>query len=193
MRRPLPDIVRRTERMRLRSLHAEDEAEFVRALVGSAEAWAPWTPAASPDQTPQDLFRRELDRSLRGARTGTHLRLGAFDDDGRLVGLFALNEIVRGVFESAYASWQVRTGFMRRGLGTEGVRTLMAIAFEPEPEGIGLHRVQANVMPTNEPSIRIAEKIGFRREGLAVRYLKIAGSWEDHVMYALTREEWEPG
>jgi ribosomal-protein-alanine N-acetyltransferase len=45
-------------------------------------------------------------------------------------------------------------------------------------------------MPANAASLRIAEKAGFRREGLASAYLKIAGAWEDHVMLATTREEW---
>jgi [ribosomal protein S5]-alanine N-acetyltransferase len=46
------------------------------------------------------------------------------------------------------------------------------------------------VMPRNRPSIRVLEKNGFRREGLAQRYLQIAGRWEDHAIYAITAEEW---
>jgi ribosomal-protein-alanine N-acetyltransferase len=140
-----------------------------------------------------ERFRRELHRGARGATLGTHLRLAAFDreDDG-LVGLFALNDIVGGVFESAHASWQVRASMMGRGFGTEGVRGLLDLAFEPAPEGVGLHRVQANIIPRNEPSLRLAQRVGFREEGKALRYLKIAGRWEDHLMFALTREEWTP-
>lgn len=208
----LPTIVHETDRLTLRALRAEDEAAFVRLVSESVEAWRPWVPAGPPDTTAEDQFRRELDRSVRGARAGTHLRLAAFDRSGgiqgsgayardadedpsetsgsELIGLFALNEIVRGVFQSAYASWQVGASQMGRGLGTEGVRGLLDVAFGADPEGIGLHRVQANIMPSNAASLRIAEKLGFRREGLAARYLKIAGQWEDHVMLALTREEW---
>ena len=40
------------------------------------------------------------------------------------------------------------------------------------------------------PSHRVLEKVGYRREGMALRYLYIAGAWEDHVLYALTREDW---
>lgn len=202
----LPTIVHETDRLTLRALRAEDEAAFVRLVRESVEAWRPWVPAGPPDTTAEDQFRRELDRSVRGARAGTHLRLAAFERSGaaargtdadpsetsesELIGLFALNEIVRGVFQSAYASWQVGASQMGRGLGTEGVRGLLDVAFGADPEGIGLHRVQANIMPSNAASLRIAEKLGFRREGLAARYLKIAGQWEDHVMLALTQEEW---
>jgi len=179
-----------TERLRLRPLRRKDEDEFVAMLADSSEAWAPWTPASSPDLSPHARFLNELERTERGARRGSHLRLVGFQEDGRLVGLFSLNEIVRGVFQSAYAGWQVRGTDTGRGLGTEGVRALLDIAFSSEPAGLGLHRVQANVMPSNAASLRVVEKVGFRKEGEAERYLRIAGRWEDHLMFAVTAEEW---
>jgi [ribosomal protein S5]-alanine N-acetyltransferase len=188
--RRLPRIDRSHGRLRLRPLEPEDREEFTRVVLSSREAWAPWLPAAHRAQTMDERFRRELDRAERGVSAGSHLRLAAFLAEGELVGFFALNEIVRGVFECAYASWQVAAGRMGQGVGTEGVRALLDVAFEPEPDGLGLHRVQANIMPRNAASLRVAEKVGFRREGLAPRYLKIAGQWEDHVMLALTSEEW---
>lgn len=179
--------------MVLRPLRAADQTAFVAALEESRDAWAPWTPASTPGLPPDERFRRELHRGARGAVLGTHLRLGAFRrDDAGLVGLFALNDIVGGVFESAHASWQVRTSMMGLGFGTEGVRGLLDLAFQALPDGVGLHRVQANIIPRNEPSIRLARRVGFREEGKALRYLKIAGRWEDHLMFAVTREEWTP-
>lgn len=187
---PLPPIRHRTERMELRPLAEADEAAFVKMLESSAEAWAPWTPAVDPALAPTARFRRELARTRKGASSGTHLRLVGVVDDGDLVGQFALNEIVRGIFQSAYASWQVSARHMSAGYGTEGVGAVLDIAFDRSTPGIGLHRVQANIMPTNTRSLRIAHKLGFRREGLASRYLRIADVWEDHVMFAMTREEW---
>jgi ribosomal-protein-alanine N-acetyltransferase len=58
---------------------------------------------------------------------------------------------------------------------------------------VGLHRVQAAVMPHNLPSLRVLDKVGYRREGVAKRYLSIAGAWEDHVLFAMTAEEWPDG
>ena len=52
-----------------------------------------------------------------------------------------------------------------------------------------LHRVQAAVMPRNTPSLRVLEKNGFRREGLAPSYLRINGEWEDHIIFARTAED----
>lgn len=198
----LASIAAHTERLVLRPLRLSDEASFVYADRASREAWAPWTPAGTASLSSEDRFARELERSVRGAAAGTHLRLGAFLDSGRtnqtmsdrsddtFVGLFALNDIVRGVFQSAHASWQLSVDRLGEGYGTEGVRGLLKLAFAAAGEGVALHRVQANIMPANTPSLRLAARVGFRREGVAERYLKIADRWEDHVMFAITVEEW---
>jgi ribosomal-protein-alanine N-acetyltransferase len=56
-----------------------------------------------------------------------------------------------------------------------------------------LHRVEANIQPENRDSIRLAERLGFRKEGLSPRYLKVGGRWRDHERWALLAEEWRPG
>ena len=57
-------------------------------------------------------------------------------------------------------------------------------------EELGLHRLEAAIVPRNRASRRVAEKLGLRDEGTAARFLQIRGVWEDHVRYAITLEEW---
>jgi ribosomal-protein-alanine N-acetyltransferase len=173
----------RTERMLVRPLRSEDRAEFLRVHEVSRKHFADWI----DDRTPEDRLRA----AFRGMRSetdpGDRARLVGESPDGRIVGFFNLSEIVRGAFNSAYASWYVNVEFAGDGLGTEGVRALLDLAFSES--GLALHRVQANIIPGNIPSIRLAERVGFRKEGLAKRYLRIAGRWQDHAMYAKTAEE----
>lgn len=176
--------------IRLRMLESGDESAFIELLESSASFWAPWTPALTLPIPPRERFRRERARAELTAVAGTHLRLGGFDETGALVGLFALNEIARGVLESAHASWQVGALAIGRGYGRAGTKALLSLAFSASPGGLGLHRVQANIMPSNDASIALARSVGFREEGLAKGLLKIAGKWEDHVMFALTSEDW---
>jgi [ribosomal protein S5]-alanine N-acetyltransferase len=103
-----------------------------------------------------------------------------------LVGRVRLSEIVRGVFQNAYIGYFVSERHNGRGFATAGVRQAVNTAFGP----IELHRVQAAVVPRNVGSVRVLEKVGFRDEGLALRYLEINGAWEDHRLFAVTREEW---
>jgi ribosomal-protein-alanine N-acetyltransferase len=106
--------------------------------------------------------------------------------DGDVVGAVNLTSIVRGVFQNAYLGYWIDEGHGGRGVVTEAVRQAVGHAFGEA----GLHRVQAAVIPRNAPSLRVLEKLRFREEGYAVRYLRIAGVWEDHRLFAVTREEW---
>ena len=170
--------------MLIRPLQADDETEFLRVHEVSRAHFAPWLDEA----TPEERLESELLKIQSSRERGNQARLVGEFSDGRIVGFFNLTEIVRGVFQSAYASWYVNVEFKEQGYGTEGVRALLDMAFS-KSRGLGLHRVQANVIPENAASIRLARKVGFRREGLAERYLCIAGRWQDHVMYAKTSEE----
>jgi [ribosomal protein S5]-alanine N-acetyltransferase len=179
----------RTPRLLLRPLWEIDRNEFLRVHALSAEFFRPWAPSPPEGESPEGRFRRALDEARRGAASGTHVSLVGLLDDGRIAGFFTLYGIFRGAFQSAYAGWGVSADQAGRGYGTEAVTGLLDLAFAPPDRGLGLHRVQANMIPSNAASRRLAAKVGFREEGLALRYLQIAGEWRDHVMYARTVEE----
>lgn len=105
---------------------------------------------------------------------------------GRVVGRVALSNVVRGPWQNATLGYWVDQRSGGRGHATAAVRLVCAFAFAHA----GLHRIQPAIMPRNRRSARVVEKAGFRLEGRAVRYLRIAGVWEDHDVYALTAEEW---
>lgn len=103
----------------------------------------------------------------------------------RLAGRASLSDVTRGVFQSAYIGYLTDSAMLGRGVATGAVSEVLRIAFEE----LGLHRVQAAVMPSNAPSQRVLEKMGFTRIGVSPKYLYINGTWEDHVLYAITVEE----
>lgn len=104
-----------------------------------------------------------------------------------VIGFAALNGISMGAFCSCYLSYQLDQAFQNQGLMTEAVDAVVKYAFST----LHLHRIESNIMPGNIPSIRVAEKCGFVKEGLARKYLKINGVWEDHLHYVVWNEELE--
>lgn len=106
--------------------------------------------------------------------------------EDRIIGRVALSNVVRGPWQNATLGYWVDEGAGSRGHCTRAVRLVCRFAFEH----CGLHRVQPAIMPRNARSRRVVEKVGFRREGTAQRYLRIAGVWEDHDIFALTAEDW---
>ena len=180
-----------TPRLVLRPIVETDRAEVVRAHALNEAFWRPWLPTPGEDErTPDGVFEKLVARSAEVVEKDTGRVFGGFlRDGGRLAGVFTLILIHRFRLQSCYAGWRVNVEVARQGLGTEGVTALLDYAFAPQPAGGGLHRVQANIIPGNAPSLRLAEKVGFRREGLAKQYLHIDGRWQDHVMFAKLADE----
>jgi ribosomal-protein-alanine N-acetyltransferase len=110
-------------------------------------------------------------------------------NEDAVVGRVAFGGVHRGAFQNAYLGYWIDAQNQNRGLMTEAVLAATSFALSRA----GLHRVQAAVMPDNRASQRVLEKVGYRQEGLAQRYLCIAGKWADHLLYAVTAEEWPSG
>ncbi len=124
------------------------------------------------------------DRARREDRGYGFMVLDRTEDD-EPIGRVNLFNVVRGPRQSAGMGYWLDEAHGGRGHATAAVRLACAFAFEH----LGLHRLEPAVMPRNARSARVLEKAGFRREGRAVRYLEIAGVWEDHDLFGLTAEE----
>ena len=127
-----------------------------------------------------------LDTEAWAAGAGYAFAIADRDHDDRLIGRIALSNVVRGPWQNATMGYWVDLAVNGRGHASSAVHLVCKFAFEHG----GLHRVQPAIMPRNARSRRVVEKVGFRHEGRALRYLKIAGVWEDHDIFALTREDW---
>ncbi len=169
----------------IRDLRPEDADEMLELRIRNREFFTPFEPVL-----PLEHFTRraQLDAIVHGNR--------AWDDDreftfgialptGELAGRIRLSVVVRGPWQNANMGYYVSREANGRGICTEAVGLTVGFAFER----LGLHRVQAAVMPRNTASIRVLEKNEFRREGLAPRYLRINGEWEDHAIFARTAED----
>ena len=105
--------------------------------------------------------------------------------DERFAGQLTIGNIVRGALCSGWIGYWVAAELAGSGVATTAVALALDHGFGPA----GLHRLEATVRPENGASIRVLEKVAFRREGLFERYLDVAGAWRDHYVYALTAEE----
>lgn len=186
------DVRLEAKRIVLRAPRATDIAELRSVLIRNAEHLRPWSPSPPPGTNPAGFT--ELGRSIARHRRDWKAGSGyVFVVELRaprepIIGRIALTSVTRGPFQCAQLGYWMDGGHIRSGLMSEAVDAVLGFAFDR----IGLHRLQAAVMPTNQASRAILQRRGFREEGYAERYLKIAGKWEDHVLYGLTLEEWRP-
>ena len=181
-RPPEPDLV--GPRIRLRPLTIADAPALLELRQRNAEFLAPREPRRSADYLTLAAQESEL-REVAANRVSDRGYAFGIVLGHDLIGRIALNNIVRGVFQNAYVGYFVGKDHNGMGCATEAVQTLAIHAFED----LALHRLQAAVMLDNPGSMRVLEKAGFRREGIARRYLQIDGTWVDHVLFAITSEE----
>jgi len=166
-------------RVIIRPVHASDGAELVAGNLASIILHEPWvSPCRDHASFLGYLSRCDGDRSLGF--------IARERETGRIVGIVNLSEIVRGFFQSAYMGYYGIAGMSGRGLMGEAVRLVVTHAFRE----LGLHRIEANIQPGNEPSRALAKRLGFRQEGYSPRYLKISGEWRDHERWAILSDEW---
>jgi ribosomal-protein-alanine N-acetyltransferase len=158
----------------------KDRAEFLTHVWESRRLHGEWV---SPPDTPE-LYSLYL-RRLGNPRYAAFLIRDI--SDGDLVGAVNVSEIVRGDFMSAYLGYFAFARKAGRGLMTAGLNAVVRHALSAN--GLGLHRVEANIQPDNLSSLALARRCGFRMEGMSRHYLRIAGVWRDHERWALTVED----
>lgn len=182
-----------TERLVLRAPRSTDVGVVLAAARRNEAHLRPWTPvrpgAGRPTLATVAHEVAIARRSWRNDEAYTFFlwdRALAAQGQAVVVGRVTLGRVLRGPFQNSFVGYWVDVAYQGKGVMTEAVRAVLGFAFDP----LGLHRIQASIMPRNFGSVRVVEKLGFRHEGVSLRYLQIAGKWEDHAIYALTREEW---
>jgi len=172
--------------VRLRALTVEDAPAVTQLLIDNRTFFQPFEPEHDDEWYSVEHQRAEIEAVAAQQRLGRMAMYGIVmpDAEAELVGWITLSCIERGVWQNCNLGYSVSQSCNGRGIATAAVRLAVTAAFDE----LELHRVQAAVMPTNAASIRVLEKNGFRREGHAPRYLKLAGRWEDHDIFAITND-----
>lgn len=171
----------RAERVVLRPPSLSDFPAWSALRTASREHLAPWEPLWGRNDLTYASYKRRLKHYARECRDDLGYSFFVTDAwNGTLVGGLTLSNVRRGAAQIATLGYWTGAAHVRRGLMTAAVNAVIPYAFE----GLRLHRIEAAVMPSNLPSIRVLELNGFAREGLARSYLRINGQWADHYLYA---------
>jgi len=170
----------------LRYPRVADYAEWSSLRHDSREFLAPWEPVWASDELTKGAFRRRLKRYQRETRSDTAYAFFVFkEEDDSLIGGCTLSNVRRGVAQGCSMGYWIGERFARQGHMFAAVKAIVPFIFGT----LGLHRIEAACLATNEPSKNLLIKAGFRQEGIARRYLLINGEWQDHVLFALLAED----
>ena len=155
------------------------------------ERWlVPWEPSRLANQgdptREREMFANRCASRDRDRQMGVAYAFGLFVDNA-FAGEVNLNNVIRGAQQTGTVGYWIDQARAGHAYIAEGVAVLIRFAFEE----LRLHRLEICIIPRNDNSRRVMDKLQIRDEGIAVRFLEINGTWEDHVRYAITAEEWQ--
>lgn len=169
----------------LRPPKAADFLEWTALRLRSKPFLSPWEPTWPADDLTRGGWRRRLSTYARERRSGNALALFIYTQEPRsgsreLVGGVRLSNINYGVQQSATIGYWLGMDYVGQGYMSRAVDIVCRFGFER----LGLHRIEACCIPSNEASAAVLNRCGFEEEGLAKSYLKINGKWQDHLLFA---------
>ncbi|MFM2306435.1 MAG: hypothetical protein RLZZ367_1104 [Bacteroidota bacterium] len=172
-----------TERLILKTPDMEFAPLVFDYFMRNRQHFAPWGPAPQPEWDTLKYHEQKI-AAYGGATqngTGLWLLVLAKHDTHRVIGDVHLSNIVRGIFQSCHLGYKLDEHEQGKGYMREALQAVIDYAFNQ----MKLHRIEANIMPANTRSIQLVTTLGFKQEGLAQKYLKINGIWQDHLHYTL--------
>lgn len=135
-----------------------------------------------------ELFQRtNLQYEYEHFLKGIYLRLWIFEKErpNDIIGTLCFSNIIRSAFLSCMVGYKIDASHCNQGYATESLSyAIHEIIFKE----YGLHRVEALIHPTNEPSLRLMDKLQFQYEGFSRKSIRLNGNWEDHLRYSITKQ-----
>jgi ribosomal-protein-alanine N-acetyltransferase len=183
---PLESPIIAGEGIYMRPPNLADHAGWAELRAQSRAFLTPWEPTWPSDDLTRSAFRRRIRRYQDEIRDDHAYPFFIFRQaDQALLGGITLSNVTRGMTQTATLGYWMGERHANRGYMTRAVRALAPFAFG----GLRLHRLEAACLPHNTASMRLLEKLGFQREGLARGLVCIAGRWQDHIVYALLSDD----
>ena len=176
-------------RVYLQPPRQRDWKQWSQLRHASRQFLVPWEPTWAYDSLTRSAFRRRVRVYAQEWRHGTGYSFFVFRrSDDRLLGGVTLSNVRRGVAQNGSLGYWIGETFARQGLMTEALAGVLDFAFDD----LGLHRIEAACLPSNEASRAVLLKLGFAQEGFAREFLRINGAWQDHVLFAILRNDPRP-
>jgi ribosomal-protein-alanine N-acetyltransferase len=181
-----PTLAPRGNGLLLRPPQMADFPQWSGLREESRSFLTPWEPIWPSDDLTRSGFRRRLRRYAEDIAADRSYPFLIFrEQDETLLGGVTVANVRRGIVQAGTIGYWIGARHSGQGLMTAALRVLLPTLFGE----LNLHRVEAACIPTNNASVRVLEKCGFTREGLARRYLCINGVWQDHSLFGLLHED----
>ncbi len=177
-----------TVRLTLRFPAMDDYDQWSSLRNQSRAFLVPWEASWPADDLSRSAFAYRLKHYRSNVRKDEAYPLLIFkaDDTKQLVGGLTISNVRRGIAQTAQLGYWIGQPFANQGYMSEAVNAVADFCFGQ----LGLNRLEAACLLKNNPSATVLDNCGFTREGIARKYLKINGVWQDHILFALLKDDY---
>ena len=176
------------ERVFLRPPKRRDALKWQKLRMSSKSFLVPWEPSWNASSCTRRAYLRYFKNSNYLANMDRAYSFLIFkSDDKTLLGGINVGNVRRGVAQSASLGYWIGVKYARNGYMKEALRLLIPSLFVD----LRLNRIEAATLEENTASKNLLKKIGFKKEGVLRKYLKINGAWRDHVLYGLLENDFK--
>lgn len=171
-----------TNRLVLSILHNSDADKVLAFYDNNKAFFEPWEPERDPNFYTLSYQRVNLSIEYNLMLQSKSLRFWVFEQDNlhNIIGTVNFYNILRGPYSTCQIGYKFDKNYTGKGYASESIRSAMSMLFQE----YHIHRIEANIMPSNRPSIHLIEALDFSYEGLAESCFKVNGQWQDHARYA---------
>jgi ribosomal-protein-alanine N-acetyltransferase len=170
-----------TERLYLKILEPRYAKKVLEYYIRNSKFLKEWDPTRENYFYTITHQRNLLKEDVQDFKNKSQIKFWLISKDTKeIIGNVCFSNIIMGNFKSCYMSYKLDENEINKGYITEAIKKAISIMFND----FGLHRIEVNIIPRNERSLRIMDKLNFTKEGFSKSYLKINDVWEDHVHFA---------
>ena len=174
------------QRIFLRPPKRRDSLKWQKLRMSSKNFLVPWEPSWDASSCSRRAFLRYFKNSNYLANMDRAYSFLIFKiEDKTLLGGINVGNVRRGVAQSASLGYWVGVNYARNGYMKEALQILIPTLFID----LRLNRLEAATLEENTASKNLLKKIGFKKEGVVRKYLKINGTWRDHILYGLLEND----
>ena len=176
------------ERVFLRPPKRRDALKWQKLRMSSKSFLVPWEPSWDASSCTRRAYLRYFKNSNYLANMDRAYSFLIFkSDDKTLLGGINIGNVRRGVSQSASLGYWIGEKHSRNGYMKEALKLLIPSLFVD----LRLNRIEAATLEENIASKNLLKKIGFKKEGVLRKYLKINGNWRDHILYGLLENDFK--
>ena len=176
------------QRVFLRPPKRRDALKWQKLRMSSKSFLVPWEPSWDASSCTRRAYLRYFKNSNYLANMDRAYSFLIFKiDDKTLLGGINIGNVRRGVSQSASLGYWIGEKHSRNGYMKEALKLLIPSLFVD----LRLNRIEAATLEENIASKNLLKKIGFKKEGVLRKYLKINGTWRDHILYGLLENDFK--